>query len=197
MASFLKNKALIIILSAPSGGGKTSIAKKLLEEDDKLSLSVSATTRSPRPGEVEGVHYFFKSKSDFDQMIDDNHILETAEIYRNSYRTPLFAVEEKLAKNLDVLFDIDSQGAYQIMKKSRDQVVSIFITPPDLDSLESRLKLRAQDSQEIIDRRLNLAQEEIKQATQYDYTVVNDDFDRAVKEIQSIIKEERKQREKQ
>ncbi|MDG1436473.1 MAG: guanylate kinase [Rickettsiaceae bacterium] len=193
----MKNKALIIILSAPSGGGKTSIAKKLLEEDDKLSLSVSATTRSPRPGEVEGVHYFFKSKSDFDQMIDDNHILETAEIYRNSYGTPLFAVEEKLAKNLDVLFDIDSQGAYQIMKKSRDQVVSIFITPPDLDSLESRLKLRAQDSQEIIDRRLNLAQEEIKQATQYDYTVVNDDFDRAVKEIQSIIKEERKQREKQ
>lgn len=196
MASFLKNKALIIILSAPSGGGKTSIAKKLLEKDDKLSLSISATTRSPRPGEVDGVHYFFKSKSDFNQMIDDNHLLETAEIYGNSYGTPLFAVEEKLAKDLDVLFDIDSQGAYQIMKKSRDQVVSIFITPPDLDSLESRLKLRAQDSQEIIDKRLNLAQEEIKQAKHYDYTVVNDDFDRAVKEIQSIIKEERKKREK-
>ena len=191
MARVSKNKALIIILSAPSGGGKTSIAKKLLEQDNKLSLSISVTTRGPRPGEVDGVHYLFKAQPEFNQMLESDQFLEWAEIYGNFYGTPSRAVEDKLSKDMDVLFDIDSQGACQIMEKAHNPVMSIFITPPDLSVLEARLKSRGQDSQEIIDQRLKLAQKEISYAKHYDYVVVNDDFDRAVKEIQNIIEKER------
>lgn len=194
MAMLTKNKGLIIILSAPSGGGKTSISKKLLEQDHQLSLSVSATTRAPRPGEIDSVHYFFMETSEFNQKLQSHQLLEHAEIYGNLYGTPRRAVEVKLEKDLDVLFDIDSQGAYQIMEKVSDQVISIFITPPNLEVLATRLRARAQDSEETINQRLQLAQEEITQAKHYDYVVINDNFDRALAEIQEIITQERRAR---
>ena len=194
MVNAAKNKAMIIILSSPSGGGKTSITKKLLEQDSNLSLSVSATTRSARPSEQEAVHYFFKSRAEFNYMIKTNQFLESAEIYGNAYGTPRRYVEEALAGGLDVLFDIDSQGAYQIIKKMQDRVVSIFIMSPDIDILRTRLEARNQDSQDVIDQRIKLAREEITHAKNYNYIVVNDDFYQAVQEILNIISNERNKR---
>ena len=195
MVNAITNKAMIIILSSPSGGGKTSITKKLLEQDSNLSLSVSVTTRPARPGEQEAVHYFFKSRAEFNYMIKTNQFLEFAEIYGNAYGTPRRYVEETLAKGHDILFDIDSQGAYQIIKKMQDRVVSIFIMPPDIDILKFRLEARSQDSQDVIDQRIKLAREEITHARNYNYIVVNDDFNQAVQEIRDIISNERNMRQ--
>ena len=195
MVNAITNKAMIIILSSPSGGGKTSITKKLLEQDSNLSLSVSVTTRPARPGEQEAVHYFFKSRAEFNYMIKTNQFLEFAEIYGNAYGTPRRYVEETLAKGHDILFDIDSQGAYQIIKKMQDRVVSIFIMPPDIDILRFRLEARSQDSQDVIDQRIKLAREEITHAKNYNYIVVNDDFNQAVQEIRNIISNERNMRQ--
>ena len=178
---------MIIILSAPSGCGKSSIAKKLLETDANLVLSISATTRQPRPGEVDGEHYFFKTKNDF-KKID---YLESAEIYGNFYGTPREFVEKKLLEGRDVLFDIDFQGAYQIIKTAKAKVVSIFILPPDMATLRTRMINRGQDEQKVIEMRLNKAQSEIQEAKNYDYVVINDSFDQAVEEIQTIILSQR------
>jgi guanylate kinase len=187
-----KNKAMMIILSAPSGGGKTSIAKKLLEQDNNLSLSISATTRKARPGEQEGVHYFFKTRAVFDQMKKQGEFLEQAEIYGNFYGTPAQSVQNILSEGKDVLFDIDHQGADQIIKTAKVPVLSIFIMPPNINVLATRLKARLQDNIDVIDKRLRLAEEEMSYAKNYDYIVVNDDFDTAVKEIQHIFLKERK-----
>jgi guanylate kinase len=189
-----KNKAIMIILSAPSGGGKSSIAQKLLEHDPRLSLSISVTTRAPRPQEIEGVHYFFKKRSEFENMLKDDQFLEYAEIYGNLYGTSKTAVEDKLLQGFDVLFDIDYQGARQIIEQSPDKVVSIFIKPSDINVLRDRMKARAQDDDAAIEKRFELAKEEISCAKYYDYVVVNDDFDQAVNEIQKIIDNERKKR---
>ena len=183
----MQSNAMIIILSAPSGCGKSSIAKKLLETDANLVLSISATTRQPRPGEVDGEHYFFKTKSDF-KKID---YLESAEIYGNFYGTPRDFVEKKLLEGRDVLFDIDFQGAYQIINSAKAKVVSIFILPPDMATLRTRMINRGQDEQKVIEMRLNKAQSEIQEAKNYDYVVINDSFDQAVEEIQTIILSQR------
>jgi guanylate kinase len=187
-----KNKAMMIILSAPSGGGKTSIAKKLLEQDNNLSLSISVTTRKARPGEQEGVHYFFKTRAVFDQMKKQGEFLEQAEIYGNFYGTPAQSVQNILSEGKDVLFDIDHQGADQIIKTAKVPVLSIFIMPPNINVLATRLKARLQDNIDVINKRLRLAEEEMSYAKNYDYLVVNDDFDTAVKEIQHIFLKERK-----
>ena len=187
-----KNKAMMIILSAPSGGGKTSIAKKLLEQDNNLSLSISATTRKARPGEQEGVHYFFKTRAVFDQMKKQGEFLEQVEIYGNFYGTPAQSVQNILSEGKDVLFDIDHQGADQIIKTAKAPVLSIFIMPPNINVLATRLKARLQDNIDVINKRLRLAEEEMSYAKNYDYIVVNDDFDKAVKEIQHIFLKERK-----
>lgn len=183
---------MMIILSAPSGGGKTSIANKLLEQDNNLSLSISVTTREARPGEQEGVHYFFKTRAEFDQMVKRGELLEQAEIYGNYYGTPGHSVKQILSAGKDVLFDIDTQGAYQIIQTATGPTLSIFITPPDINVLAARLKARLQDNSEVIEQRLKLAEEEMSHAKNYDYIVVNDDFDMAVKEIQNIILKARK-----
>ena len=183
----MQSNAMIIILSAPSGCGKSSIAKKLLETDANLVLSISATTRQPRPGEVDGEHYFFKTKNDF-KKID---YLESAEIYNNFYGTPRDFVEKKLLEGRDVLFDIDFQGAYQIINTAKAKVVSIFILPPDMATLRTRMINRGQDEQKVIEMRLNKAQSEIQEAKNYDYVVINDSFDQAVEEIQTIILSQR------
>ena len=196
MVNNKQSKALIIILSAPSGGGKSSIARKLIELDSNLSLSISATTRKPRIGEIDNVHYFFKRRESFQQMIDTDKFLEFAEIYGDLYGTPKEYVENMLANRVDVLFDIDYQGADQIMKRMPDRTLSIFIKPPSIEILRKRLENRDQDSREIINKRIMLAEEEMSYAKHYDYIVDNDDFDQAVLEIQNIINQERLKNEK-
>ncbi len=183
----MQNNAMIIILSAPSGCGKSSIAKKLLETDTNLVLSISATTRQPRPKEIDGVHYFFKTKNDFKKL----DYLESAEVYSNFYGTPREFVEKELLKGRDVLFDIDFQGAYQIMKTAKAKIVSIFILPPNIETLRKRMTDRKQDDQSVIEARLKKAKSEMEHAKNYDYIVINDDFDQAVKEIHTIILSQR------
>jgi len=183
----MQNNAMIIILSAPSGCGKSSIAKKLLETDTNLVLSISATTRQPRPREIDGVHYFFKTKNDFKKL----DYLESAEIYSNFYGTPREFVEKELLKGRDVLFDIDFQGTYQIMKTAKAKIISIFILPPNIETLRKRMIDRGQDDQSVIEARLKKAKSEMEHAKNYDYIVINDDFDQAVKEIQTIILSQR------
>lgn len=178
---------MIIILSAPSGCGKSSIAEQLIKNDPNIVLSISCTTRKPRPGEVDGLHYFFRTLEDF----QNTEYLETAEIYGNLYGTPLKLVQDSLAKGRDVLFDIDYQGAKQIMEKSVAKVVSIFIVPPTMDTLKQRLLLRGQDDENAIKKRIEEAHKEIEYAKYYDHVVVNDDFSKTVQEIEHIIHEAR------
>jgi len=190
----IPNKAMMIILSAPSGGGKTSIAKKLLQEDANLSLSISATTRKIRPGEQEAIDYFFMNRTKLEKLIADQQTLEHAEIYNNLYATPKNYVEKTLANGKDLVFDIDSQGAYQIMDKMPEKALSIFIVPPDIATLRARLEVRGQDDAETLNFRLKLAQEEIEHAKNYHHVIINDDFSKAVHEIQTIITKERQKR---
>lgn len=185
------SKALAIILSAPSGAGKTSIAAALLSRDNNLVLSVSATTRKPRPLEVDGIHYFFKTTQEFTDMLARDAFLEHANIYGNMYGTPAHFVQNKMAQGYDVLFDIDYQGAYQIIKKIPDDVLSIFILPPSLDILKQRIMARSQDDAATIELRMQLAEQEIAEAKNYEYTVVNDNFDVAVNEIIDLINQRR------
>ncbi len=186
-----QSKDLSIILSAPSGGGKSSIARKLIELDKNLLLSISATTRKPRISEKNNVHYFFKSRESFQQMIDTDKFFEFTEIYGNLYGTPKKYVENMLANGVGVLFDIDYQGADQVMKKMPDKTLSIFIKPPSIKILRQRLKNRDQDSREIINKRIMLAKEEMGNAKHFDYIVVNDNFNQTISKIQSIINQER------
>ena len=182
---------MIVILSAPSGGGKTSISNKILEDDANIVLSVSVTTRAPRSDEKEAVHYYFKTIEEFQELKSADEFLEYAEVYGNFYGTPNQYVTRELQNGNDVLFDIDHQGAQQIKQKLNDQVVSIFIVPPSLDCLRERLESRGQDSKESIEKRLKMASEVMSHADDYDYIVVNDDFNEAVMRIQEIIQQER------
>jgi guanylate kinase len=181
---------MIIILSAPSGGGKTSISKKILD-DEKIVLSISVTTRSPRYTEQEAVDYFFKTSGEFQELQALGEFIESAEIYGNFYGTPKIYVNQILSVGKDILFDIDYQGAEQIRRELSDQVVSIFVKPPSIECLRERLELRGQDSSETIDKRLKLATKEISHADSYDYIVVNDNFEDVVENIRMIIKQER------
>ena len=145
-----QRRGILIVLSSPSGAGKSTLTRKLLAEDDGMSMSVSATTRAPRPGEVDGEHYFFISKDRFGAMIDQNEFLEHAKVFDNYYGTPQGPVEDALSNGRDVLFDIDWQGAQQLTQAAADDLVKVFILPPDMRELERRLRSRAQDSDEVI-----------------------------------------------
>ena len=183
----------LYILSAPSGAGKSSLISALLASDSSTQkmVSVSHTTRAPRPGEVEGVHYYFVSKEEFESLIEQDLFLEYAKVFGgNYYGTSLPAIEENLAKGIDVFLDIDWQGAQQIRKKV-SSVKSIFILPPSLPELERRLIGRGQDSEEIIAERMSKAISEISHYDEYDYVIVNDDFEKALKDLQSILQSER------
>ena len=183
----------LYILSAPSGAGKSSLISALLASDSSTQkmVSVSHTTRTPRPGEVEGVHYYFVSKEEFESLIEQDLFLEYAKVFGgNYYGTSLPAIEENLAKGIDVFLDIDWQGAQQIRKKV-SSVKSIFILPPSLPELERRLIGRGQDSEEIIAERMSKAISEISHYDEYDYVIVNDDFEKALKDLQSILQSER------
>ncbi len=180
----------LYIVSSPSGGGKTSLVKALLEAEPDVRLSVSYTTRPPRPGEVNGRDYHFVSREAFERMLGAAEFLESAEIYGNRYGTSQKWIEAERAAGRDVLLEIDWQGARQV-RRLMPHAVSIFVLPPSLEVLEGRLKGRGQDSAEVIARRLTAAREEMGHAPEYDYVIINEEFSRAALDLRSIVRAER------
>lgn len=187
-------RGLMFVLSSPSGAGKTTLSRMLMESVGNLQMSVSATTRPMRPGEVEGKDYYFVDQKRFDQMVANGDLLEWAPVFGKSYGTPRMPVETALAQGRDVLFDIDWQGTQQLREKAGPDVVSVFILPPSAADLEKRLHTRAQDSEEVIRGRMDRASHEMSHWAEYDYIVVNQDVDEAFAEVQSILKAERLKR---
>jgi len=181
---------ILFIISSPSGGGKTSLVKALLEAEPGMRLSVSYTTRPPRPGEVHGRAYHFVTLPEFERLLETGEFLENAVIYGNRYGTSRKWIEREQAGGHDVLLEIDWQGAQQVRRLMRN-VVSIFILPPSPEVLESRLKGRGQDSAEVVRKRLAAARDEISHASEYDYVIINDEFNRAALDLRSIIRAER------
>lgn len=182
----MANKGKLIIMSGPSGVGKGTIVNEIIK-DDNIALSISATTRSPREGEQEGVNYFFKSKDEFLKMIEDNKLLEYAEYCGNFYGTPVEYVEQMTKQGKSVILEIEVQGALKVKQKRQDAVL-VFISPPSFDELFQRLKGRATEDEETINKRIQKAREEIEHIPQYDYNIVNDDLTTAVEEVMNIIK---------
>lgn len=184
----LKYKNFTIIISSPSGAGKSTVVKKIREWDKKIGFSISATTREPRPGEVNGVNYHFFSLEEFKKRIYNEEFLEYAQVFDNFYGTLRTGIEAKFKEDCDVMMDIDWQGAQQISKKlDKNRLLKIFILPPSLKELENRLKSRAQDSLDVIKKRLAKAKDEINHCFSYDYVIVNDNLDKTVEEVKSII----------
>jgi guanylate kinase len=190
----LERRGLMFVLSSPSGAGKTTLSRLLIERMPGLRMSVSATTRAKRPGEVEGRDYLFVDKPRFETMVERHELLEWATVFDNRYGTPRSPVEAALSAGQDVLFDIDWQGTQQLREKARADVVSVFILPPSAADLEKRLHTRAQDSAEVIRGRMDRASHEMSHWAEYDYIVINHDVDNAFAEVQSILKAERLKR---
>ncbi len=190
-------RGLLLVLSSPSGAGKSTLTRLLVSKDAGLKLSVSVTTRERRGSEVNGVHYHFISKEDFAVMRDRGELLEWAEVHSNFYGTPKKPVEQVLVGGDDMMFDIDWQGAQQIVEKMPEDVVSIFILPPSMSELKMRLERRAEDSEEVINRRLKNAREEISHWQAYDYVLVNSDLDETYAALQAILSAERLRRVRQ
>ena len=190
-------RGLMFVLSSPSGAGKSTIAQLLLKEDDNLDLSVSVTTREKRSSEVDGVHYHFRTREQFEKMVEHDELLEWAEVHGNYYGTPRQFVEEKLKVGSDVLFDIDVQGTYQINEKMPEDVATIFILPPSIAEMKSRLKRRAEDSDEVILRRMKTAVSELEAWPDYEYLVVNEDLETAFAQVKSILTAERMRQRRQ
>ena len=192
-----ERRGLMLVLSSPSGAGKTTISRRLLAEDAGLELSVSATTRQRRPGEVEGKDYHFVTPSDFQIMINDRSLLEYAKVFDNYYGTLSAPVMAALAEGRDMLFDIDWQGTQQLADASREDLVSVFILPPSTRDLEQRLLQRAQDSADVVAVRMSKAADEISHYREYDYILVNRDIDVAVAQVKAILQAERLRRDRQ
>lgn len=192
----VERRGLMFVLSSPSGAGKTTLSRLLIERMPGLKMSISATTRPMRPGEVEGRDYFFVNKPKFEKMVAQGELLEWATVFDNRYGTPRRPVEDALSAGQDVLFDIDWQGTQQLREKARADVVSVFILPPSAADLEKRLHTRAQDSAEVIRGRMNRATHELSHWAEYDYIVINRSVDDAFAEVQSILKAERLRRER-
>ncbi len=185
-------RGLMLILSSPSGAGKTTLTRMLLQTKDlDLTLSISVTTRPRRSSEVDGIHYNFISKKQFEVLRDAGELLEWAEVHGNFYGTPREPVEQVLVQGRDVLFDIDYQGTQQVRQKASNDVVTIFILPPSMKELQARLDRRAEDSQDTITKRLDNARNEILRWTQYDYVLINDDLQRTFGDLLSILAAER------
>ncbi len=187
-------RGLMLALSSPSGAGKTTLSRMLLESDGMITMSVSATTRRPRPGEIEGRDYYFVSTEDFGLMRNRGEFLESAKVFDNYYGTPKAPVEQALAQGRDVLFDIDWQGTQQIDEVAHEDLVKVFVLPPSAQDLERRLKTRAQDSADVVASRMAKASDEISHYQEYDYIIINDDIDQAFIELRSILQAERLRR---
>ena len=186
----------MLVLSSPSGAGKTTISRRLLEGEPELSLSISATTRRPRPGEEEGRDYFFVAPERFEQMVAAGELLEHAQVFGNRYGTPRAPVLDALKAGRDILFDIDWQGTQQIADKMPRDLVRVFILPPSVAELERRLFARAQDSQDVVRERMAKASDEMSHWAEYDYIVINDDLDRSLAQASAILAAERLKRER-
>jgi guanylate kinase len=191
----ITRRGLVLILSSPSGAGKSTLTRNVVNEREAL-LSISVTTRPRRPSEIEGVHYRFIDKEDFLAMRDRGELLEWAEVHGNYYGTPRRPVEQALAAGADMIFDIDWQGTRQVVKAMPEDVVTVFILPPTMAELKTRLERRAEDPPEIIERRLENARSEIERWQEYDYVLVNDDLDRAFKDLTAILRAERLKRQR-
>ncbi|MCA3709984.1 MAG: guanylate kinase [Phenylobacterium sp.] len=187
----VQRRGLLLLVSSPSGAGKTSLSRRLVSDHDDLVLSISATTRAPRPGEEEGREYYFVSPERFEEMVEGGQLLEWAHVHDNRYGTPKAPVEAALAAGRDVLFDIDWQGAAQVRQAMPEDSVSIFVLPPSWADLARRLNARAQDSDLVIHRRLERGREEITHWEDYDYVIVNKNFDRAYADLGHIYRAER------
>jgi guanylate kinase len=192
MTDPIKRRGLMLILSSPSGAGKTTLTRDLLQDKSlDLTLSISVTTRSRRTSEVDGIHYYFKTKDEFDRLKVQDDLLEYAEVHGNYYGTPRSPVEAVLNQGRDMLFDIDYQGTQQVQKRAPNDVVTIFILPPSMKELRARLERRAEDEAEVIAKRLHNARNEITRWPIYDYVIVNEDIQTALAQVKSILIAER------
>ncbi|MFO1037393.1 MAG: guanylate kinase [Geminicoccaceae bacterium] len=196
MPDAARRRGLMLVMSSPSGAGKTSISRRLLELEPELTLSISVTTRPQRPGERDGVHYFFIDEPRFRKLADEGALLEHARVYGHYYGTPRAAVEEALAAGRDVLFDIDWQGAQQLKQAAADDMVGVFILPPNLEELERRLRTRAQDTDDIVQFRLAQVASDVTHWPEYDYVIVNRDFAVSVAAVQAVLTGERLRRKR-
>jgi guanylate kinase len=194
MFDMIQRRGLMMVLSSPSGAGKTTISRRLLEAEPAISLSVSATTRAPRANEVDGRDYRFVDRVTFDLMVNRSELLEYAKVFGNYYGTPRQPVEEALSRGRDVLFDIDWQGTQQLAEKARDDLVSVFILPPSWHELERRLTSRAMDDPAVIRGRMEKAADEMSHWAEYDYVIVNKDLDESIASVQAILESERLKR---
>jgi guanylate kinase len=190
-------RGLMLVLSSPSGAGKTTISRRLLDIEPDLVLSISATTRPMRPSEQDGVDYHFVDHATFDRMVAESAFLEHAKVFDHQYGTPRAAVEQSLAVGRDVLFDIDWQGTQQLAQSARADLVSVFILPPTIAALEQRLKTRAQDSADVVARRMAKAADEMSHWAEYDYIIVNDDLEVSIQRVRAILLAERLKRHRQ
>lgn len=190
----IKRKGLMFVLSSPSGAGKTTISRMLLERDNNLKMSVSMTTREKRKNEVEGRDYYFVDKETFVQKIEKSEFLECAEVFGHHYGTPESIVKSNIDNGVDVLFDIDWQGTEQLAKQCRQDMISVFILPPSMKELESRLRNRAMDSDEVIEKRMSKASDEISHWYSYDYVIINDSLEESLEKVYSILVAERHKR---
>lgn len=193
----IKRRGILLVLSSPSGAGKTTITRALVKRDRTLKLSVSATTRPRRPGEIEGKHYYFVTPERFTAMVQDGELLEHAEVFGHNYGTPAAPVMHALESGTDVVSDVDWQGTQQMKARMRDDLVSVFILPPSVAALESRLKRRAQDSRDVVRARMAKSSDEMSHWAEYDYVVVNRTLEKSIAEVAAILAAERLRRQRQ
>jgi guanylate kinase len=189
-----KRRGLMLVMSSPSGAGKTTLSRMLLADEPEMVMSVSATTREPRPGEENGKDYFFVAHDRFREMIDNNELLEHAVVFENRYGTPRGPVMQALSDGKDVLFDIDWQGTQQLAESAGDDLVRVFVLPPSINELESRLRKRAQDSEEVVQKRMAEAESEISHWAEYDYVLINNNLEETYADLRDILNAERLRR---
>ena len=193
----IKRRGLLLVLSSPSGAGKTTISRKLFEEDGKLAMSVSVTTRPKRPGEIDGKHYHFVARKKFDQMVAQGELLEHAIVFGNCYGTPRGPVMQALESGQDIISDVDWQGTQQLKQNVGADVVAVFVLPPTIEALKERLQSRAQDSADVVQERMAKSSDEMSHWAEYDYVIVNDNLDASLRQVQAILEAERKRRTRQ